>query len=282
MAEKSSLSVEELQKVLRMLLKKADGEEATDFKEIGEARDCVRERDIQRIIDLGLGRGVDATDSTPWKNKTSFQVRPVTIDNIIGTEEGGGEQSYEREITNASETRGQVRASITDPKATISIGVEGTYAHSSSSKYKVIGTKVLNRTISFKAHCNDGDIKLPPGSDTFETWLCKWILKNREEIIYDETPHEEYFPRGVDHVEGEIIQHKAEMADYENIAAMRRDLIDVSARRKPLPMARKKRIPIAKIQPVTSSRRELTVVQKVELHMTESKIAEICGKFISQ
>ena len=131
MAEKSSLSVEELQRVLRILLKKVDNEEATDFEEVGEARDCVREKDIQRIIDLGLGRGVDATDRTPWKNKTSFQVRPVTIDNVIGTEEGGGEQSYEREITNASETHGQVRASITDPKATVSIGVEGAYVHSS-------------------------------------------------------------------------------------------------------------------------------------------------------
>ena len=281
MAEKSPLSAEELQKLLRMLIKRADGEEATDFEEISEARDCVREKDIQRIIDLGLGRGVDATDRTPWKNKTSFQVRPVTIDNIIGTEEGGGEQSYEREITNASETRGQVRASITDPKATVTIGVEGTYTHSSSSRYKVIGTKVLNRTISFKAHCNDGDIKLPPGSDTFETWLCKWILKNAEEVIYDDVPREEYIPERVrDHVQDEIVQQK-EMADYENIRAIQRDIVNVPARRKPLPIARKKRVPIAKIQPVVSSRHE-TVVQKVELHMTESKIAEICSKFISQ
>ena len=194
MAEKSPLSAEELQKLLRMLLKKADSEEATDFEEISEATDCIREKDIQRIIDLGLGRGVDATDRTPWNNKTSFQVRPVTIDNIIGTEEGGGEQSYEREITNSTETQGEVRASITDPKATVSIGVEGTYTHTSSSRYKVIGTKVLNRTISFKAHCNDSDIKLPPGSDTFETWLCKWILKNREGVTYDDLPPEKDFP----------------------------------------------------------------------------------------
>ena len=206
MAESSLLTVEELQKVLRVLLRKADDKEATHFGEVSEAKDCVRKKDIQRIIDLGLGRGVDATDSTPWKNKTSFQVRPVTIENIIGTE-GGGEQSYEREITNASETRGQVRASITDPKATVSIGVEGAYTHSSSSRYKVIGTKVLNRTVSFKAHCNDNDIQLPPGSDTFETWLCKWILKNREEAIYDAPPYayEEHPPDAVDHVKDEII-----------------------------------------------------------------------------
>ena len=273
MAEKSSLSAEELQKVLRMLLKKADNDVATDFEEVGEARDCVRERDIQRIIDLGLGRGVDATDHTPWKNKSSFQVRPVIIDNIIGTEEGGGEQSYEREITNASETRGQVRASITDPKATVSIGVEGTYAYSSSSRYKVIGTKVLNRTISFKAHCNDCDIKLPPDSDTFETWLCKWILKNREEVIYDEPPHKEYFPDAADCVDNGT----KGMADYENVAAMLRDS-DMHARKKPLPIVRTKRAPVARIR---LSHHE-TALQKVELHMTESKIAESCNKFISQ
>ena len=33
--------------------------------------------DTDRIMYLGLGRGVDATDPTPWQNKTAFQVRPV-------------------------------------------------------------------------------------------------------------------------------------------------------------------------------------------------------------
>ena len=56
------------------------------------------EKEMGRMIDMGLGRGVDATDASPWVSKSSFQVRDVTFDSVIGTEEGGALQSYEREI----------------------------------------------------------------------------------------------------------------------------------------------------------------------------------------
>ena len=132
------------------------------------AKACVSHGDIQQFINLGLGWGIDAADTAPWQHKTIFRVQPVTVDNITGTEEGGGECTYEREITNASEAHGQARASITDPKQTFSIGVEGEYSHSTSSKYRVVGTKVLNCTISFKAHCDDTDIDPTKDVLTFE------------------------------------------------------------------------------------------------------------------
>ena len=156
------------------------GELKSEQEELNKAEECVGNRDIQRIIDLGLGRGVDATDPTPWKNKTSFQVRPVTIENIIGTEEGGCVQSYEKEVSSLSEIRGLASASVTDPKTAMSVGVEGEYSQSSSSRYRVVGTKVLNRTISFKDHCNDGDLQPQLESNSFEAWLRRWILRQAD------------------------------------------------------------------------------------------------------
>ena len=39
----------------------------------------VRGIDIARIVDLGLGRGVDSTSPTPWLSKSSFQVSPLCV-----------------------------------------------------------------------------------------------------------------------------------------------------------------------------------------------------------
>ena len=36
--------------------------------------------EIDRMIDLGLGRGIDSTDAKPWFNKSAFQVRRVTAE----------------------------------------------------------------------------------------------------------------------------------------------------------------------------------------------------------
>ena len=178
MAEKSSLSIVEQQK-LKVLLKAIyDADETySERDEPSIADNCISERDIQQIIDLGLGRGVDVTDPTPWQNKSSFQVRPVAIENVIGTEEGGCVQSYEKEVTSVSETCGLASASITNPKSAVSIGVEGEYSHSSSNRYRVIGTKVLNRTISFKDHCDDVDFQPQMHFLSFEAWLYRWILR---------------------------------------------------------------------------------------------------------
>ena len=41
---------------------------------ITKAAAVISENEIGRLSDLGLGRGLDATDSTPWLNKSSFQV----------------------------------------------------------------------------------------------------------------------------------------------------------------------------------------------------------------
>ena len=107
------------------------------------------------MIDLGLGRGVDATLASPWSMKSSFQVRQVTLDNIIGTEEGGALQAYEREISSVTTQQSTLKSSISVPQAPVTMSLEGEYSRSSSSTRKAVGKQVINRTISFRADFDD-------------------------------------------------------------------------------------------------------------------------------
>ena len=72
------------------------------------------DEELSRISELGLGRGVDATDPSPWSRKSSFQVRPVTSDRIITTNEGGALQTYEREIASVTTVQTSLKASTLD------------------------------------------------------------------------------------------------------------------------------------------------------------------------
>ena len=78
---------------------KSDSKSDSEQKKSSEkASPVLTEKEMGRMIDMGLGRGVDATDASPWVSKSPFQVRRVTLDSVIGTEEGGALQSYEQEI----------------------------------------------------------------------------------------------------------------------------------------------------------------------------------------
>ena len=217
MAENSGFSLEEQQKLKHILKSIEDLTQISDTPEDGGAKDCVTAQDIQRIIDLGLGRGIDATNPTPWKKKSSYQVRPVSFENIIGTEEGGCVQSYEREVTSVSETRGRASASITDPKTAITVGVEAEYAQSSSNRYKVVGTKVLNRTISFKDHCVDSEVQPHLESDSFETQLCKWIVRKAHPTLFsEETQILVEIKDNISLVQTEMAHLQAKLMDYRH------------------------------------------------------------------
>ena len=120
-----------------------------------KATPVVSPEEIRRIVDLGLGRGLDITKRTPWLDKSSFQVRPVDLENIIGTEEGGSLQNYEREIVSVQDQRGELKASITLPQSPVSIGVDAEQARSHASTRRSVGKKVVNRTVSFRADFHD-------------------------------------------------------------------------------------------------------------------------------
>ena len=128
----------------------------------GKAKPVITDDEVARMIDLGLGRGVDATNASPWSMKSSFQVRQVTLDNIIGTEEGGALQAYEREISSVTTQQSTLKSSISVPQAPITISLEGEYSRSSSSTRKAVGKQVINRTISFRADFDD----IPQGTPT--------------------------------------------------------------------------------------------------------------------
>ena len=111
--------------------------------------------EIGRMVDLGLGRGIDATSPSPWQMKSSFQVRNCTSSNTIGTEEGGSLQSYEREVSSVYTQQTNLKASVAFPQAPVNIGLDAEQSRSFSSTRKAVGKKVINRTISFRADFHD-------------------------------------------------------------------------------------------------------------------------------
>lgn len=122
--------------------------------------------DIFRFVDLGLGRGIDATNPTPWLNKSSFQVRRVHENNIIGTEEGGALQSYEREVTSVHTQQTSMKNSIVVPQSPITLGTDAEQSRSVSTSRRAIGRRVINRSVSFR----DDFVDVPlGGANTFST-----------------------------------------------------------------------------------------------------------------
>ena len=270
MAEKAFLTVEDQQK-LKLLLKVIDdaGELDKDQEDASKAKDCIGEKEIQRVVDLGLGRGVDATDPTPWLNKTSFQARPVTMENIIGTEEGGCVQSYEREITSTSETRGRASASVTDPKTAVTIGVEAEYSLSASSRYRVIGTKVLNRTISFKEHSDDATITLKPDTVTFDQWLCRWMLNKKAADIGSE----------IIKLKRQVIEDKKN-ANTESVALKENQIKELESQLTQLNAIQT--VESSQDKPQGQMEKKVALIQMFKQYIEDEEIIEYCNRFITQ
>lgn len=114
----------------------------------------IDESEIGRFVDLGLGRGVDATKPSPWLSKSSFQVREVTFDNIIGTEEGGLVNNFEKVVESVQQLQTNMSASVPASQQ-VSVGVDAELSRSHSKTKRSVGTKVLTRTISFRADFDD-------------------------------------------------------------------------------------------------------------------------------
>ena len=145
--------------------------------------------EIYRFIDLGLGRGLDGTDPTPWLNKSSFQVRNVTFENILGTEEGGALRSYEREISSVHTQQTKIKSSLLVPESPLTIGADAELSRSVSTTRRAVGRKVINRTISFRDNFYDlpvndtifGIDSSVQNQFTFEERLARWILDHLQD-----------------------------------------------------------------------------------------------------
>ncbi len=153
---------------------------------------------IITALSLGLGRGIDATDKMPWVNKTPFQVRRVHT-GVIETNEGSIAINYNHEVQSVAEIEEKFLSSVNPPEATVKIFIEDELDRNVSSTRRIVGQRVINRTISFQADFEekykDGEtskfakesflIPKDPAEVvhntqesgyTFEERVCRWML----------------------------------------------------------------------------------------------------------
>ena len=138
---------------------------------------------------MGLGRGVDITKHTPWLQKTSFQARDVSTENLVETDDGGSLQAFGEEVRSRVTLRGEVRASIKLPDIPLQVGLHSEYTRSTLCSKHVVGTRVKNRTISFRTDFDDVSIEDDQGQKTmnkskeqvksFEQRLSTWLKLDR-------------------------------------------------------------------------------------------------------
>ena len=130
-----------------------------DSMEEEKLRPVIEAGETQRYHDLGLGRGVNVTDPHMWRNKSHFLVRKVINEkshvNIIGTEESGMKEKYEKEVSTVATQQVKIRLSLDEPSSQVKIGMDAQHSQSTSTTKRISGTKIKTRTISFRADCND-------------------------------------------------------------------------------------------------------------------------------
>lgn len=171
------------------------GEVTTHTTNISPIRRVMKKDEEKSFQDLGLGRGVDATNPTPWLNKRPLQIREVTYGDIIGTEEGNLYQGFVNEVESTQHFQTNLSASV-PVNQLVNLGIDSELSRSYSVSQKSVGRKITTRTISFRANFD----KLSKESDTqgganstqgqsqtgrkaepFEDRLTKWIKLQREE-----------------------------------------------------------------------------------------------------
>lgn len=166
--------------------------------------DVISIQELSRIKDLGLGRGVDATNPNMWTNKSPFVMIHICpkISNIIGTEEGGMRQYFTEEVSSLTSLQMGIEVSLTEPSSQVKVGLDSEYSRSKSSTRKTVGAKVHTRTVSFRAdfnglpiysHNQKTRLELPKSPDpqqedglpeSFETQLCRWVV-HRIQVTFE-------------------------------------------------------------------------------------------------
>ena len=140
----------------------------------------VLKEEVPWLTDMGLGRGVDNTKHDPWKDKSSVQVRPIspTLDNIIGTDDGGIRKYFEREVLSTRSRQMEQNLSIVGPNCLIQMSVDSLCTQSVSKSHTSVGEEITTRTISFKHDLYDSP-SAPSAQKTstcFEMRLSRWLL----------------------------------------------------------------------------------------------------------
>ena len=156
----------------------------------------VTKEQIGAFEDLGLGRGVDATNPTPWLNKSAFQVRQVTYDNIIGTEEGNLYQGFVNEVESTQNLQTNLKASI-PLNQQVNLGIDSELSRSYSSTQKSVGRKIITRTIAFRANSDDtSEIRKSPTSTDQTSDQERKVEKDQQGENHDESVHNQDSMKG--------------------------------------------------------------------------------------
>ena len=142
---------------------------------------ALKEDDKETLEDLGLGRAVDATNSFPWMNKTSFQARIINEDhsNIIGTDECNVKEYFEEEVSSVLSQQATTKLTIEEPTNSLSIGIDAEMARSLTETRKSVGERIVTRTVSFLSTFDDPpvhELKKKTEPTTFEAQLSEWLL----------------------------------------------------------------------------------------------------------
>ena len=162
-----------------------------------ESKEVVHDYEIKYYHELGLGRGVNVTDPDMWKSKTPYLVREACEQNIIGTQECGILERYNKEVSTFEMHQQKLWLSLDNPLATqVKIGMDEHSSRSSSSRILINGKKIEARTISFRFHLDDvplydnidqAVLDAPicflhnNDSNKFEQDLANWFLKRIED-----------------------------------------------------------------------------------------------------
>ena len=136
---------------------------------------------IKTSVAFGLGRGIDATNKSPWMNKSSFQVRRVH-NSIVDTNEGNAVGSYQHDLLSISDMEDLYAASLNIPETPVTIHVECDNNRSISSSRQVIGKKVITRTIGFQT---DNEEKYTDGESPRNGKESHAIPKDPSDIVYN-------------------------------------------------------------------------------------------------
>ena len=106
--------------------------------------------EAERFARWGLGRGVDITNSSPWLDKTSFQVRNVNPKELIETDHGGLLNAFSEEVRSKTSLNNEIKSGIKAPNTPFTVRMDAEYARSALSNKYVVGTKIKKRTIAFR------------------------------------------------------------------------------------------------------------------------------------
>ena len=156
--------------------------------------------------ELGLGRGVNVTDTDMWRDKPAFQVRKCSpqVTNIcmITAKDHGVLKSYKNELSTFAMQQQRLWLSLDDPATPMEIDMDEQYFSGSQNFPKLImGQKIETRTISFQSHFQDdlpqfssieeacsfvNTSSLQDGESSFDDDLSRWILKRFDDRLEKE------------------------------------------------------------------------------------------------